>query len=117
MMYETCDILRPFAEATDLTRSNKGVTISFVVPSVLDLYGHLNRSQAKSRYCRSLTNALQKALEIWCFFVFFDRCKMLGTFCGEISPFSENVYFMAAALDPVLVCHWIDTDVVGDDEI
>ena len=47
----------------------------------------------------------------------FERCKRLGPFCGEIAPFLENVYFMAAVLDPVFACHWIDIDIVGDDKI
>ena len=71
MMVETRDILQPFAEATDLTQSDKTVTISFVVPTILDLYGHLNRSQAKSRYHRSLSNALETSLKIRCFFFDF----------------------------------------------
>ena len=42
---------------------------------------------------------------------------MLGPFCREIAPFSENVYFMAVVVDPVFACHWMDIDVVGNDEI
>ena len=35
MMINTCDILKPFAEATGLAQSDKSVTISFVIPTVL----------------------------------------------------------------------------------
>ena len=115
MMIDVCDILKPFAEATDLTQGDKSVTISFVVPTVLDLYSHLDRCQGTSCHCRSLINALKKSLQTR-FLGIFEKCKMLGPFGGEMVPFSENVYFMAAVLDPVFACHWIDVDVVCDDE-
>ena len=116
MMIDICTILKPFAEATDLTQSDKSVTISFVVPTVLDLYSHLSKCQITSRQCRSLINALKKSLEIR-FYGIFEKCKMLSPFCGESAPFSDNLYFVAAVLDPVFACHWIDVDVVGCDEL
>ena len=62
MMIDTCDILKPFAKATDLTQSDKSVTISFVVPTALHLYSHLNRCQATFCYCGILSKALQKIM-------------------------------------------------------
>ena len=101
-MIDVCDILSPFAEATDLTQGNNSVTVSFVVPTVLDLYSHLHRCQATSRHCRSLINALKKSLQTR-FLGIIEECKMLGPFYDEKIPFSENVYFMAAVLDPYLL--------------
>ena len=58
-MIDTCDILKPFAEAIDLTQSDKFVTINCVAPTVLHLCSHLNRCEATSRHCPSLINTLQ----------------------------------------------------------
>ena len=102
MMIDVCDILRPLAEATDLTQGDNSVTVSFVVPTVLDLYSHLHRCQATSRHCRSLINALKKSLQTRLLGI-IEKCKMLGPFYDEMIPFSENVYFMAAVLDPYLL--------------
>ena len=107
MMIDVCDILRRFGEATDLTPGDKSVTISFVVPTGLDLYSHLHRCHATSRHCRSLVNALKKSLQTR-FLGIFEKCKMFSPFCDETVLFSENVYFMAAVLNPVFACHWVD---------
>ena len=104
MMIDTCDILKPFAEATDLTQSDKSVTISFVVPTVLHLYSHLNRCQATSHHCH-VKQCAAKIIRNLLFWGIFNKCEMLGPFCNEIAPFSENVYFMVGVLDPVFACH------------
>ena len=89
MMVVACDILQPFTKATYLTQSDKAVTISFVVQTVLDLYGHLNRSQAKSRYCHSLSNALQNSLEIRSL-EFLKRVKCLIHFVAKLLHFLKT---------------------------
>ena len=40
LVNEACDVLKPFADATDITQGNKTVTISFVIPTILDLNSH-----------------------------------------------------------------------------
>ncbi len=40
-LQELSEILGPFSEATDLTQGEKSVSISMVVPTVLDLNTHL----------------------------------------------------------------------------
>ena len=43
LVNEVCDVLKPFADATDITQGNKTVTIRFVIPTILDLNGHLKK--------------------------------------------------------------------------
>ncbi|KAJ3604983.1 hypothetical protein NHX12_027034 [Muraenolepis orangiensis] len=55
-------ILAPFAEATDLTEGEKNVTISVVVPTVLDLNTHLLKLEEANTKCQPLVRALREAL-------------------------------------------------------
>ena len=48
---ELCDILKPFAQATDLTQGEKCVTVSAVLPSVLSLNNHLEKLKQQVGYC------------------------------------------------------------------
>ena len=41
LVNEVCDVLKPFANA--ITQGNKTVTISFVIPTILDLNSHLKK--------------------------------------------------------------------------
>ena len=47
---ELCDILKPFAEATDLTQGEKVVTVSAVLPSVLSLNNNLEKLNRQVGY-------------------------------------------------------------------
>ena len=43
LMKELCDVLQPFAEATDLTQGEKIVTVSSILPCVLPPNHHLEK--------------------------------------------------------------------------
>ena len=57
---ELIDILDPFLEATHLTESEKSVSISFALPSILSLITHLNEMLRPQRlkYCSPIAKAL-----------------------------------------------------------
>lgn len=59
---ELSAVLAPFSEATDLTEGEKSVTISMVVPTVLDLNTHLLKMEETRMQCRPLVRALQLSL-------------------------------------------------------
>uniref|UniRef100_A0A671NDY4 HAT C-terminal dimerisation domain-containing protein n=1 Tax=Sinocyclocheilus anshuiensis TaxID=1608454 RepID=A0A671NDY4_9TELE len=60
---ELCLILGPFAEATELTDGEKIITISMVVPTVLDLNTHLIQMDSPKSLCRPLIRALRESLQ------------------------------------------------------
>uniref|UniRef100_A0A3B4ZNS1 Uncharacterized protein n=1 Tax=Stegastes partitus TaxID=144197 RepID=A0A3B4ZNS1_9TELE len=59
---ELCTVLAPLSEATDLTKGEKSVTISMVVPTVLDLNTHLLKMEETRMQCRPLVKALRQSL-------------------------------------------------------
>ena len=63
LLIEICDVLKPFADATDLTQGDKCVTISSVTLTILDLYGHLRKSRSTVCYCRALCNVLLTSIQ------------------------------------------------------
>uniref|UniRef100_A0A3B5QUR0 Uncharacterized LOC111606838 n=1 Tax=Xiphophorus maculatus TaxID=8083 RepID=A0A3B5QUR0_XIPMA len=89
---ELCIVLSPFAEATELTQGERSVTISMVVPTVLDLNTHLLKMEETRMQCRPLVRALQH---------------------GREEPFNHDVYFFAAMLDPQFGLSWVDLDVTN----
>jgi len=79
------------------------VTISMVVPTVLDLYTHLNAMKLSARFCRSIVNAMLQSMRKR-FSGIFANCGMSGVLppqqrtLGEKLPFSESVYLIALRL-------------------
>uniref|UniRef100_A0A673G3B6 HAT C-terminal dimerisation domain-containing protein n=1 Tax=Sinocyclocheilus rhinocerous TaxID=307959 RepID=A0A673G3B6_9TELE len=80
---ELCLILGPFAEATELTEGEKIITISMVVPTVLDLNTHLIQMDSPKSLCIFI--ALHMA--------------------------DHEIYAQAAMLDPQFGMSWVDMDV------
>lgn len=95
---ELTSILAPFLEATDLTEGEKAVTISKVVPPVLDLHIHLVKMEETQIQCRTIVKALRQSL-IRRFSGIFAKTDMTKDSGGD-EPFSHNVYFLATMLDP-----------------
>uniref|UniRef100_A0A3Q3AAB9 HAT C-terminal dimerisation domain-containing protein n=1 Tax=Kryptolebias marmoratus TaxID=37003 RepID=A0A3Q3AAB9_KRYMA len=95
LLKEMVDILKPFEEATDLTKGEKIVTISAVVPSVLSLNHHLEKLKPQVRFLNGLVSSLQASL----------NKRFLGIF---INP----VYLKAAALDPAFSLLWVEHHVL-----
>uniref|UniRef100_A0A3Q3BF94 HAT C-terminal dimerisation domain-containing protein n=1 Tax=Kryptolebias marmoratus TaxID=37003 RepID=A0A3Q3BF94_KRYMA len=89
---ELCVVLSPFAEATELTQGETSVTISMVVPTVLDLNTHLLKMEETRMQCQPLVRALQH---------------------GREEPFNHDVYFFATMLDPQFGLSWVDLDVTN----
>lgn len=106
---ELSAVLAPFSEATDQTEGDKSVTISMVVPTVLDLNTHLLKMEDTRMQCRPLVKALRQSL-VKRFSGIFTRTNMAKESGGE-EPFSHNVYFLATMLDPQFGLSWVDLDV------
>ncbi|KAL0199462.1 hypothetical protein M9458_008002 [Cirrhinus mrigala] len=106
-------VLSPFAEATDLTEGEKMVTISMVVPAVLDLTTHLLQTVELRAHCRQLAIALRQSL-LKRFSGIFARTKMLEE-NGNKDQFDHDVYFLAAMLDPQFGLNWVDLDVTNNE--
>lgn len=106
---ELAQILGPFAEATELTQGDKVVTISMVVPTVLELHSHLTEMDGEKKLCRLLTRALRASL----------KRRFAGIFVGLGMaedegldlPFSHDVYMQGAMLDPQFGLNWVELDV------
>uniref|UniRef100_A0A3B5PVV0 Uncharacterized LOC111606838 n=1 Tax=Xiphophorus maculatus TaxID=8083 RepID=A0A3B5PVV0_XIPMA len=92
---ELCIVLSPFAEATELTQGERSVTISMVVPTVLDLNTHLLKME-----------------ETRIFSGIFTKTNMAKD-SGREEPFNHDVYFFAAMLDPQFGLSWVDLDVTN----
>ncbi|XP_056135225.1 zinc finger BED domain-containing protein 4-like [Lampris incognitus] len=112
---ELCTILEPFAEATDLTQGEQLVTSSLVVPTVLDINTHLMRMEEKRFLCRPLVRALKESLHRR-FSGIFVRTKMDES-KQHHEPFGEDVYFIAAMLDPRFGLSWVDMDVQSTENV
>ena len=112
---ELVAVLAPFSEATDLTQGEKSVTISMVVPTVLDLNTHLSKMEDTRIHSRPLIRALRQSLQkrFSGIFAKANNTKPRGT----EDPFSHNVYFLATTLDPQFGLSWVDLDVTNGDDL
>ncbi|XP_037539816.1 zinc finger BED domain-containing protein 6-like [Nematolebias whitei] len=108
---ELSAVLAPFSEVTDLTEGEKSVTISMVVPTVLDLNTHLLKMEDTRMQCQSLVRALQQSL-VKRFSGIFLKTSMAKD-SGREEPFNHNVYFLATMLDPQFGLSWVDLDVTN----
>ena len=108
---ELTSILAPFSEATDLTEGEKSVTISMVVPTVLDLNTHLVKMEETRIQCRPIVKALRQSL-MRRFSGIFAKTNMTKD-SGKQEPFSHNVYFLATMLDSRFGLNWVDLDVTN----
>ncbi|KAJ7990613.1 hypothetical protein DPEC_G00302210 [Dallia pectoralis] len=106
---DLCAVLSPFSEATELTEGEKSVTISMVVPTVLDLNTHLIDMEESRGQCRPIAKALRQSL-LKRFSGIFVKTKMAKKSERE-EPFGHDVYFIAAMLDPQFGLSWVDLDV------
>uniref|UniRef100_A0A8C2FGK0 Uncharacterized protein n=1 Tax=Cyprinus carpio TaxID=7962 RepID=A0A8C2FGK0_CYPCA len=97
---ELCLILGPFAEATELTEGEKIITISMVVPTVLDLNTHLIQIDSPKSLCRPLIRALRESLQQ----------RFSGIFIA-LHMVDHEIYAQAAMLDPRFGMSWVDMDV------
>lgn len=111
---EVCEILDPFAEATDSTEGEKCATISKVLPAVLKLHRHLLSMKQKTKFCLPLVKSLLISVET--------------RFSGLLSltvpnenyihdpesnggAFGSEVYVVATFFDPLFRLKWIDKDI------
>jgi hypothetical protein len=102
-------ILEPFSEATDITQSEKTVTISCVVPIILLLKKHLESNITSSSLLSPFVKSLLQSLH--------DRFSKLYALLGIHIPttnmqsnclsFDSNLFLMAAALDPAYGYQWL----------
>ena len=106
---DLCTVLEPFSEATDLTEGETVVTISMVVPTILDLRTHLNKMEVKLPQIVTIVRALKKSLEKRFSGVFRRIINMEQGDPEE--PFHHRIYFLAAMLDPQFGLSWVDLDV------
>ncbi|XP_060774009.1 uncharacterized protein LOC132884202 [Neoarius graeffei] len=115
-MKELCDVLQPFAEATDLTQGEKIVTVSSVLPCVLSLNHHLEKLRPQARFLGSMIHSLQSSLKER-FRGIFVNVKMLSAASGEELPFADPVYIRSAVMDPAFSMSWLQHDVLVTDDI
>ena len=100
---------------------DKVVTISMVLPTVLDLHSHLTMMKSKMRFCRAVVNARLLSLRKRFGGIFENRgmsnllpCQPQILKNGKNLPFSEKVYLLSSALDPRFCFHWADIDLQVD---
>ncbi|XDV39249.1 hypothetical protein PO909_008513, partial [Leuciscus waleckii] len=108
---ELSAVLAPFSEATDQTEGDKSVTISMVVPTVLDLNTHLLKIEDTRMQSRPLVKALRASL-VKRFSGIFIKTNMAKE-SGREEPFNHNVYCLATMLDPQFGLSWMDLDVIN----
>ncbi|XP_060728440.1 uncharacterized protein LOC132861708 [Tachysurus vachellii] len=89
------------------------VTISMVVPTVLDLNTHLLQISESQSHCRPLATSLRQSL-LKRFSGIFVRTKMVEQ-NGKEDQFNHNVYFLATMLDPQFGLNWVDLDVTNNE--
>jgi len=114
-LQELSEILGPFSEATDLTQGEKSVTISMVVPTVLDLNTHLLKMGETRCQCQPLIKALHTTLQRRFSGIFVNAKMARDSECEARLPFYQDVYFLSAMLDPQFGLNWIDLDVTNND--
>lgn len=100
---DLCALLEPFSEATDLTEGDTVVTISMVVPTVMDLRTHLIKMELHLPQIVTIVRAMKKS------FLIFRRINMDEG--DPEQPFNHSIYFLAAMLDPQFGLGWVDLDV------
>ncbi|XP_041741521.1 uncharacterized protein LOC121573526 [Coregonus clupeaformis] len=111
-LLELVDILDPFVQATDLTQGEKVVTLSAALPCGLSLNYHLQSILSTSRHLDSLVKALQQSLKRRFHGVFVNVRMEHSDEQATKLPFGDNVYIMAALLDPTFCLFWLDHDVL-----
>ena len=116
MMKELCDVLQPFAEATDLTQGERIVTVSSVLPCVLSLNHHLEKQKQQVRFLGGMVHSLQCSLKKR-FRGIFVNVKMASAAPGEELPFEDHLYIRAAVLDPSFSLMWLHHDVLVSDDM
>ncbi|XP_035478434.1 zinc finger BED domain-containing protein 4-like [Scophthalmus maximus] len=109
LLKELVDILKPFGEATDLTQGDKVITISAVVPSILPLNHHLEKLKPQVCFLSGLVRSLQASLS-W-------NLHQRENGQDTTAPFSDPVYFKAAALDPAFSLLWLEPHVLVNRDV
>ena len=89
------------------------MTITVVVPLVLDLNSHLQTWHTEARHCQTIVRNLHESLKKR-FRGIFIRCLMekeagVGGVLEE--PFFDKIFLMAPVLDPQYMMHWVDEGV------
>lgn len=105
---DLCALLEPFSDATDLTEGDHQVTISMVVPTVLDLKNHLIKMEVQMPQAVTIVRALKRSLEKRFSGIFRQICMDEK---DPEEPFSHRIYFLATMLDPQFGLTWVDLDV------
>ena len=109
----------PFAEATDLTRGQKMVTISCVVPILLSLNNmpesFLQNSSVYTSFIQSLLTSLRDRFSsVYSLLGFMPLSSSSRSKSTSFSSTSNcNLFLMAAAMDPAFAFHWLQ-DLPGD---
>ena len=116
LLKELCDVLQPFAEATDLTQGENTVTLSSVLPCVLSLNHHLEELKQQERFLGSMIHSLQCSLKKR-FRGIYVNVKMLSVAPWEELPFADPLYIRAAVLDPAFSMMWLQHDVFITDDV
>lgn len=98
----------------DLSVGEKSATIGLVVPIVLDIHSHLKMWKENARFCKPLVVALDGSLRRR-FKGIFINCDM-EIASDDRAPYHEKVYLIAAVLDPQYKLHWVDADVVVNED-
>lgn len=86
--------------------------MSYIAPCVLALHTHLTECHTKCVYISNVCDALT-ASPIKRFEGIFIRCKMNIATADTITdktPFGEEIYLIAATLNPTFSFMWIDAD-------
>ncbi|XP_035764445.1 uncharacterized protein LOC118454313 [Neolamprologus brichardi] len=86
---DLCALLEPFSEATRLTKGDHQVTISMVVPTVLDLKNHLIKMEVQMPQVVSIVRALKRSLEKRFSGIFRQICMDEK---DPEEPFSHQIY-------------------------
>lgn len=109
---EACEMLDPFAEATELTEGEKTVTISSVLPAVLKLERHLQVFSTKAKYCapmaKALANSLHRRFAGMLHVASPSSSRQPGAQLGK--DFASHIYLIAPFFDPKFRLQWIDKD-------
>jgi hypothetical protein len=117
VVQEMVEILHPFAEATELTQAENGVTISMVVPTLLILRRFLLELSSSVRYHAPAVRELLDELHERFFFI-FDRLliSLPKSHTQRTLAFDSDVFLVAAALDSRYGFRWLQ-DHPGTSEV
>ncbi|XP_038054668.1 zinc finger BED domain-containing protein 6-like [Patiria miniata] len=111
---ELVEVLEPFADATDTLQGEFAVTVSLIVPTLLDLATHLKKMKDRARYCKQITTTLQDALLKYFQGIYVATGIAPPTTGTQDTPFSDKIYMIASVLDPQYGLTWVDLDVPLD---